>query len=106
MKIETTRRFLRDSKFLTKKYSSFKSDMAEKFENLLENPHQGESIGRSCYKVRVAITSKGRGKSGGARLITHVLIDDEKIYLLTIYDKSEKENIQNNELDELLEQID
>ena len=105
MRIETTRRFLRDAKYLIKKYPSFKSDLANQFDNLLEDPHQGESLGRGCYKVRIAITSKGKGKSGGARLITYVRIQHGIISLLTIYDKSDKENLGDDELDDLLNQI-
>lgn len=71
-------------------------------ENLIEEPFQGESLGRGCYKIRMAITSKGRGESGGARVITCVKIVNDTIYLLTIFDKSEKENISDEELTELL----
>jgi len=53
----------------------------------------------------MAITSKGKGKSGGSRVITHVQISKSTIYLLSIYDKSEKESISNKELNELLKQI-
>lgn len=45
------------------------------------------------YKIRLAIKSKGKGKSGGARVITYVLTDNNEIYLLTIYDKSEFDSI-------------
>lgn len=74
-------------------------------EQLLENPLVGTSIGNDCYKVRISIAAKGKGKSGGARVITCVKIVNETIYLLTIYDKSEQENINDNELDQLLKQV-
>ena len=67
-------------------------------DELLENPFIGQSLGDGCYKIRVAIKSKGKGKSGGARLITHVHIECETIYLLSIYDKSERENISDKEI--------
>ncbi len=70
--------------------------------SLEENPTQGEPLGKDCYKVRMAITSKGKGKSGGSRVITCVKIVNQTAYLLTIYDKSDKENISDKELDELL----
>ncbi len=105
MKIEATLRFLRNAKRLNKKFPSFNIDLTDKLKSLLENPQQGESIGQSCYKVRMAITSKGKGKSGGSRLITYVRIEQDIIYLLTIYDKSERENLDTDELDELLKQI-
>ncbi len=67
-------------------------------------PEQGRSIGNGCYKIRLAIASKGKGKSGGARIITNVVVSAKKVYLLSIYDKSEKENISDIELADLLEQ--
>jgi hypothetical protein len=72
---------------------------------LEENPTQGTSLGRNCYKIRLAISSKGKGKSGGARLITNFVIADDTIYLLSIYDKSDKENLTDKELDELLKYV-
>lgn len=105
MRIQPTRKFNREAKCLDKKFPSFKTDLATKLEQLLENPYEGESLGQSCYKVRLAITSKGKGKSGGARLITFVKIEKEIIFLLTIYDKSEKENIDTDELTDLLNQL-
>ena len=68
-----------------------------------ENPIQGTSLGRNCYKIRLSIASKGKGKSGGARIITNIVIADETVYLLSIYDKSDKENLTDKELIELLE---
>ena len=53
----------------------------------------------------MAITSKGKGKSGGARIITNFVITDTTVYLLTIYDKSEKESLSNHELGELLKSV-
>ncbi len=51
----------------------------------------------------MAISSKGKGKSGGSRVITCVKVVNEDIYLLAIYDKSDKENISDKELDLLLQ---
>lgn len=50
-------------------------------------------ISNKCYKIRLAIASKGKGKSGGARVIANLVIEDDAVYLLTIYDKSEKSNL-------------
>lgn len=66
---------------------------------------QGTAIGNNCYKIRLAISSKGKGKSGGARLITNIVITEETVYLLSIYDKSEKENLSDKELLELLKYL-
>ncbi len=97
--------FDRQLKRLAKKYHSLKTDLAELGNQLAENPVIGTPIGQDCYKIRLAITSKGKGKSGGARVITHVYIADTTIYLIAIYDKSEQDNISDKELDELLKQL-
>lgn len=94
--------FRKELKRLAKKYNSLKTDLATLFESLEENPVQGTSLGRNCYKIRLAISSKGKGKSGGARLITNIVIEEETVYLLSIYDKSDKENLSDKELNELL----
>jgi hypothetical protein len=60
---------------------------------LERDPQQGTSLGNNCYKIRISIASKGKGKSGGARVITHIFIKDGIVFLLTIYDKAAKGNI-------------
>ena len=94
--------FKKHVKGIAKKHRSLKSDLDKLIDSLEENPTQGEALGKDCYKVRMAITSKGKGKSGGSRVITCVKIVNQTAYLLTIYDKSDKENISDKELDELL----
>lgn len=59
-------------------------------------------MANSCYKIRVAIKSKGKGKSGGARVITHVQVVENNVFLLAIYDKSEQEDISDKEIGYLL----
>jgi len=84
--------FSRNFKRLYKKYPSLKKDVAELAKELRKNPTMGDDSGDNTYKVRMAISSKNKGKRGGARIITyHILINEEqgKIYLLTIYDKGE-----------------
>lgn len=71
-------------------------------ESLEQKPEQGTNLGNNCYKIRIAIASKGKGKSGGARVITNFVIAEETVFLISIYDKSEKENLTDKELDELL----
>lgn len=100
-----TPRFKRDIKKLSKKYFSLKDEYASLIDELESRPHIGTPLGNNCYKIRVSIDSKGKGKSGGARVITYVVIKEELVFLLTIYDKAEKENITNRELKELLEQL-
>jgi len=59
---------------------------------------QGTSLGNSFYKIRLSISSKAKGKSGGARVITLVKVFQEKVYLAAIYDKNEQNNISDKEL--------
>jgi hypothetical protein len=97
--------FEKQAKRLVKKYPSLKNELLQLVEALKENPIQGFALGRSCYKIRIAIAPKGKGKSGGARIITHLFVDQKKVYLLSIYDKSEKENLSDKELTELLQLV-
>ena len=94
--------FDRQLKRLVKKYPSLKEEYLELIKNLEQNPEQGTNLGNNCYKIRIAIASKRKGKSGGARVITNFVITDATVYLLSIYDKSEKENLTDKELVELL----
>jgi mRNA-degrading endonuclease RelE of RelBE toxin-antitoxin system len=101
--IETTSYFEKQLKRLTKKFPSLKTEFKELILSLQENPKQGTSIGNDCYKIRLSIASKGKGKSGGARVITNVQVTRTKIYLLSIYDKSEQSDITDKELENWLE---
>jgi mRNA-degrading endonuclease RelE of RelBE toxin-antitoxin system len=94
--------FDRQLKRLAKKYPSLKAEYAELIEILENNPTQGTALANSCYKIRLAIASKGKGKSGGARVITHVQVVENNVFLLAIYDKSEQEDISDKEIKELL----
>lgn len=97
-KLVPTPPFERELKLLAKKYPSLYNDLAELEKQLLENPALGTSIGQNCFKIRLAITSKGKGKSGGARVITFVQVIDKNIFMIAIYDKSSFENISDKEL--------
>ncbi len=103
--IQTISVFERQAKRLVKKYSSLKIELLNLIQVLKENPQTGTSLGQNCFKIRIAISSKGKGKSGGARIITNVMIQDNIVYLINIYDKSEKENLTDKELSELLKDI-
>ncbi|MGB3776870.1 MAG: type II toxin-antitoxin system RelE/ParE family toxin [Tunicatimonas sp.] len=100
-----TDNFERALKRLARKYRSMRDDLEVLIDSLEEDPIQGTALGKDCYKIRLAIKSKGKGKSGGARIVTHVYVSDQQVYLLTLYDKSEKENISDKELQNLLEHI-
>jgi len=97
--------FEKQAKRLSKKYPSLKNELWELTQNLKENPEQGTPIGKNCFKVRLSVRSKGKGKSGGTRVITHVVVAHKLVYLLSIYDKSEMESISGKELLELLQFI-
>lgn len=97
--------FDRQLKRLVKKYPSLKQEFAAFIESLSRSPEQGVGLGYNCFKIRLAIASKGKGKSGGARIITHILVEASTVYLLSIYDKSEKNDLTPNELEVLLKQI-
>lgn len=104
-KIEATPEFLKEAKKLAKKYSSLKNDIATLAEQLMTNPIQGVPLGKDAYKIRLAITSKGKGKSGGARIITCVKIISTIVYLVSIYDKSEQGDIPDKELKERINNL-
>lgn len=97
--------FEREMKRLAKKYKSMKQDYARLLDELRANPKTGVDLGGGVHKVRMAIASKNRGKSHGARVITYVYEIDEReglITLLTIYDKERVDNIPAARIAELL----
>ena len=94
--------FEKELKQLAKKYPSIKKDISALVDRLLQEPKTGTPLGNNCYKIRMAITSKGQGKSGGARIITFVQVIETTIFLLSIYDKADSENISEKELKERL----
>ncbi len=102
-KILSSSSFEKSLKTLKKKYPSLREDLSNLISLLKNDPFQGTSLGKDCYKIRMAITSKGKGKSGGARVITCVKVVQQNVFLLCVYDKSEKESIGDNELIMLLE---
>jgi len=102
LQILTTPSFDKSIRRLLKKYPPLSSDLVELKKMLLDNPYSGIALGKDCYKIRMKISSKNTGKSGGARVITYVKIQMLRITLLDIYDKGGKENISDTELTALL----
>lgn len=98
----TTDGFDRQAKRLSKKHKSIKADLAALVASLADDPQQGTPLGKECYKIRMAIASKRKGKSGGARVVALVKVVGEFVLLLAIYDKSEKETLDDGELDSML----
>lgn len=104
-RIEVYPAFKKEVKRLSKRYPSLKKDIQNLAEELLEEPDMGTDLGNGVHKIRMAITSKGKGKSGGARVITLVLVlsdEDMEIGLHYIFDRSECENITDKELRDIL----
>ena len=101
----TIQPFDKQLKRLVKKFPSLKSEFAELLQSLEEQPRQGTYLRNNCYKIRIAIASKGKGKSGGGRVITNFIVAEETVYLIAIYDKSEKENLAEKELAELFRHL-
>jgi len=97
--------FEKQAKRLSAKYPSLKSDLTLLINNLKTSPFQGTALGNNCFKIRLAISSKNKGKSGGARVITNIAVIEEIVYLLSIYDKSDKEALSIKELTDLLKYI-
>jgi len=117
MKVEVrvTRNFRKEAKPLIKKYPSFLDDLTRLEKDLLSNPELGESLGKNARKLRLQIKSKGKGKSGGARVISYIEKEiiaitevTEKLIvvnLLSVYDKADKVSISDKELKTLIENL-
>jgi hypothetical protein len=104
-KIASIPLFDQQTKRLGKKYPSLKNDLADLIEKLALDPEQGTALGNNFYKIRLAIASKGKGKSGGARVITYLKITETTVYLASIYDKSAKSTITTKELELIFKAI-
>lgn len=112
VEIIATANFEKAFKKLYRKYRSLLNDLADLETKLQDNPYLGASLGDDAYKIRLAVKSKGKGKSGGFRVITYVEMDiivvegkeDEHfdIYLLAMYDKSDTESITKSEIRQLI----
>lgn len=88
--------FIRKAKDLKKKHTSLTTDLEILEKSLIDNPKQGVDLGGGLYKVRLAIKSKGKGKSGGYRVITYLVNQSNEntvINFVTLYDKSEDGSI-------------
>lgn len=101
----TLRPFDKQAKRLIKKYPSLKTELVGLVKSLKVNPEQGTSLGNNCYKIRLSISSKAKGKSGGARVITHLYISEVTVILISIYDKGEQESISEKTIKDLLKLI-
>ena len=94
-------KFKKEAKRLLKKFPSLKEELIQLSNELSKLPETGTPLGNNTYKIRLAIKSKGKGKSGGARVVTYFFAANREVYLLTIYDKSEFDSID----DKIIKQI-
>lgn len=105
-KVVATSVFKRKVKPLLKKYKTLVESLFELEEQLIKNPFIGVSYGHNIFKVRLSDPSKGKGKSGGFRVITY-LVDESSdsitIQLITILNKSEEDSINKADVLELIE---
>lgn len=93
--------FDRRLKRLVKKFRSLSAELSVLEKALEDNPRQGKDLGSGFYKIRLASKSKGTGKSGGFRVVTYYVEqvgNEEIVYLVTIYDKSEEGNVAKADL--------
>lgn len=100
--------FLAEAKRLKKRYRSFNDDLEDFKKRLQENPFQGAELCPGIRKIRMSIKSKGRGKSGGARVITANAIIAEhegRIALLTIYDKEDTSTVKLNVIKQMAREL-
>jgi mRNA-degrading endonuclease RelE of RelBE toxin-antitoxin system len=95
--------FKKEFRKLLKKHRSLLKELENLSEKIATNPIQGTPLGRNCYKIRLAIKSKGQGKSGGARVISCVVVIEKKVVLISIYNKAEHETISDKKLNKILE---
>jgi hypothetical protein len=94
MEVVATQAFIRSAKPIAKKYRSFNDDYQKLVKELTENPYLGVDLGNGYRKVRMAISSKGKDKSGGCRVITLDMVERNGcLYLLYAYDKSDYDNV-------------
>jgi len=100
--VKTIPSFDREAKRLSKKYASLKGELKVLVDELMKNPEMGTPLGNNVYKIRLAIASKGKGKRGGARIITYFKTEQGHVYLLSIYDKGERDTMLDFEIQKLM----
>lgn len=105
IEISYTPDFEKQLKRLFHKYPSIYKDLEKLINELEVTPTIGKSLGKNLYKIRLALSDKGKGKSGGARVITYVLLKNSKVYLASIYDKAEQSTIDTDRLIKILNSL-
>lgn len=103
--IHATANFEKEAKRLIKKYRSLKNELLELIGELETNPTKGISLGNDIYKIRISIKSKGKGKSGGARVMSYLQISENSVTLFSIFNKGERDSLSDKEIKELIKNI-
>lgn len=102
-RVLTTEQFISEAGKLKKKYPHIGDDFYELLKKLKFDPISGnDALGKDCYKVRMKITDKNAGERDGARVIIRIKIIDGIVYLMSVYDKSEKSSLDKGELDKIV----
>jgi mRNA-degrading endonuclease RelE of RelBE toxin-antitoxin system len=107
--VRTVPHFEREAKALAKRYRSFKDDLKDFIDSLGENPMQGTELSPGIRKIRLVVTSKGIGKSGGARVITYTICTSEssgRVYLVDIYDKADYSTVDVSVIKKMIAKLD
>lgn len=97
--------FEKELRPLLKRHRSLAKDLLKLEKELELRPKAGTSIGHGLFKVRLAISSKGKGTSGGARVITYVVTEDLEVYLLSIYDKADYDTVDTKAMKQLASEL-
>ena len=92
--------FKKKARRLVKRFPSLKEELITLDNTLQNNPTHDTRLAKNCYKIRLAIASKNKGRGGGARVITHIHVAGNTVFLLSIYDKSEREDLDDNEIND------
>jgi mRNA-degrading endonuclease RelE of RelBE toxin-antitoxin system len=101
--VELSANFMKEAKRLTKKYPSLKTELSELFAELEHNPTLGTPLGNDIYKIRLAIASKNKGKSGGARVLSFVKVTQTTVLLFSIYSKGDIDALTEKEIKLLIQ---
>ncbi|MBL4651503.1 MAG: type II toxin-antitoxin system RelE/ParE family toxin [Flavobacteriales bacterium] len=103
--VELTDNFKKEAKRLVKKYKSLKAEISALVIELETSPTMGIALGNDIYKIRLAVKSKGKGKSGGVRIMSYVKITDTEVLLFSIFNKGDQDSISDKEIKALLKEI-
>ena len=106
--IQTTSYFDTEAKRLAKRHRSFTRDLQDFRDSIMKNPYQGTEMSPGIRKIRLTIDSKGRGNSGGARVITFTYLVNEKdgvVILLLLYDKADASSIKMNVVRKIIKDL-